>query len=147
MKLAALTVPVLLVAAAACSQAQQRPARPTTVRVPEAWARVQGDITGMSAGYFTIQNTGTTAVVVRSVSCTGIRMVTVHETRVENSMARMAPRDSLVAPAGQQVVMRPGGIHLMLMGLERPLNVGDTLRCTLRTSAGDVPVEAAVRAS
>ena len=138
-------VPFMLAIAAACSA--QQPARPTTMRVPEAWARVQGDVTGMSAGYFTIQNTGTTPVMIRGVSCTGVRMATVHETRVENTMARMAPRDSLVAPAGQQVVMRPGGIHVMLMGLERPLNAGDKLRCTLRTSAGDVPVEVTVRAS
>ena len=144
--LAAVLIPIGLVAGASACSAQQG-ARPTTVRVSEAWARVQGDITGMSAGYFTIQNTGTVPVVVRGVTCRGIRMATIHETRVENNMARMAPRDSVVTQAGGQVVMRPGGVHVMLMGLERPLNVGDKLSCVLHTSAGDVPAEASVRAS
>jgi copper(I)-binding protein len=129
-------------AAAACAQAH-----PTTVRVPEAWVRVQGDITGMSAGYLTIQNTGTSPVVVRGVACRGIQMVTMHETVITNGMARMVSRDSLVVPAGDQVVMRPGGLHLMLMGLAQPLSVGQHEGCTVRTSAGEVLVTAAVRAS
>lgn len=128
--------------AAACAQA-----RPTTVRVPEAWVRVQGDITGMSAGYFTIQNTGTVPVIVRGVACRDMQMVTMHETLISNGMARMVARDSVVVPAGEQVVMRPGGLHLMLMGLAKPLSAGHQASCTLRTSAGEVPVTAAVRAS
>jgi len=137
---------LLLLIAVPVAAGTAQGARPTTVRAPEAWVRVQGDVTGMSAGYFTIQNTGASPVVVRAVTCRDIRMVSVHESVVTNGMVRMTPRDSVVVAAGQQVVMRPGGLHLMLMGLARPLSVGDRVSCVLRTSAGDVPVEAAVRA-
>lgn len=129
------------------AQTSRPPAPPTTLRVSDAWVRVQGDITLMSAGYITIQNTGTVPVIVRGVSCRNVRLTTMHESRVEAGMARMVSRDSLVVPAGGQLVMRPGGVHLMLMGLAHPLNVGERASCSLRTSVGDVPVEAPVRAS
>lgn len=138
---------LVLVAFGGAVQACAQSPRPTAVRVADAWVRSQGDITGMSAGYFTIQNTGTSPVVVRSVSCRNMRMVTMHETQVTNGMARMVGRDSVTVPAGGQVVMRPGALHLMLMGLAQPLNVGERATCTVTTSAGDIPVTAAIRAS
>lgn len=144
MRTRALVLPLLLAVPHAC---RAQAARPTTVRVPEAWLRMQGDVTGMSAGYLTIQNTGTTPVVVRGVRCPNIRLISMHESLVQNGMVRMVARDSLVVPPGDQLVMRPGGLHLMLMGLARPLSAGERVRCVVQTRSGDIPVEAVVRAS
>ena len=48
----------------------------------------------------------------------------VHETVEENGVARMRPLEEAHIPAGGTLVMRPGGTHLMLMGLDRAAEGG-----------------------
>lgn len=63
-------------------------------------------------------------------------------------MMRMEPIARLEIPAGGTVQLAPGGYHIMLIGLTKDLNVGDTVQVTLKfENAGDVTVTAQVRAS
>jgi copper(I)-binding protein len=49
-------------------------------------------------------------------------------------------------PANGQVELKPGGFHVMLIGLTRDLNVGDSVQLTLTfEKAGQIPVTAQVR--
>ncbi len=118
---------------------------PAQLRVVDPWVRTQGDVQSMSAGYFSFENPGSTPVVVRGVSCAHISMVTMHESKDEHGTMRMTPLDSIVVPAGGRIAMAPGGIHLMLMGLARPLNDGEHAECTVRTSSGELHLVAPVR--
>ena len=53
--------------------------------------------------------------------------------------------DALAIKGGESVVLKPGGYHMMLMDLKRPLKEGDTLKFTLSfEKAGDIEVEATV---
>lgn len=120
---------------------------PAAATVSDPWVRVQGDITAPSAGYLELANPGPTPVVVRGVTCEAVRMVTMHESKQDaGGLVRMVAVESLVVPAGGRVSMRPGGMHLMLMGLERALNVGESRACALQTSARDIAFRAPVRA-
>lgn len=58
----------------------------------------------------------------------------------------MRPLQSgLAIPAGSSVELKPGGTHIMLMGLEAPLPEGDSLRLTLRfEKSGERPIEVGV---
>ncbi len=52
----------------------------------------------------------------------------------------------IVASAGTTVALEPGGYHIMLMELAKPLVVGEKVKVTLTfEKAGDVVVEAEVR--
>jgi copper(I)-binding protein len=63
-------------------------------------------------------------------------------------MMGMEPVARLEIPAGGTVQLAPGGYHIMLIGLTKDLNVGDTVQVTLKfEKAGDVTVTAQVRAS
>ncbi|MBA4108338.1 MAG: hypothetical protein C0487_01920 [Leptothrix sp. (in: Bacteria)] len=55
-----------------------------------------------------------------------------HEMSMQGDVMRMRAIDALPLPAGQPVALQPGGHHLMLMGLKRPLSVGDHLLLTLK---------------
>ena len=51
-----------------------------------------------------------------------------------------------IEPANQPIIMKPGGYHVMLMGLVKPLNPGETVEVTLSFESGetltvDVPVK------
>ena len=48
----------------------------------------------------------------------------------------MEKLSNVSAPAGGTVLFRPGGKHLMLMGLKRPLKAGDRFPVTLTFASG-----------
>jgi hypothetical protein len=75
-----------------------------------------------------------------------------HEMAMDGNVMRMRPVEGLDLPAGQTVELKPGGHHLMLMALKRPLTAGSTVPLVLRFKAPDgklleqkvaVPVRAA----
>jgi copper(I)-binding protein len=58
----------------------------------------------------------------------------------------MRPIPRLPVPAGGSVEMKPGGYHVMLLGLTRDLKLGDTVDVTLTfEQAGVMTIEAPVR--
>ncbi|MFN8023814.1 MAG: copper chaperone PCu(A)C [Acidimicrobiales bacterium] len=57
---------------------------------------------------------------------------------------QMQQVDKIALPAGQAVALAPGGYHIMLMELAKPLEIGQTFTLTLRFQSGstqDVSVE------
>ena len=57
----------------------------------------------------------------------------------------------LALPAGKAVALKPGGYHLMLLDLKRPLKTGDTVPVTLVFEGADkkretVEIKAPVKA-
>ena len=116
------------------------------IAVSDAWARAaaQG---GTSAAYLTIGNSGSTADRLLSVSTPAAGSAQVHETMSDPSgMTGMQPVDGIDVPPGGQVVLKPGGYHIMLMELSRALTAGETIQLTLVfQKAGPVVVTAEVR--
>jgi hypothetical protein len=50
-----------------------------------------------------------------SVTSPQFARVELHETRIEDGMARMRQLDGLDLPPGGRVTLAPGGLHLMLL--------------------------------
>ena len=60
----------------------------------------------------------------------------------------MRPVESIKLPKGTKVELKPGGYHIMLLELVKPLEVGDKIELTLTfTEAGEKTVTAEVRES
>jgi len=56
----------------------------------------------------------------------------IHEMKVEGGIMKMAERkEGLPLPAGEAVMLKPGGDHIMLIGLKQPLTAGKTVSLTL----------------
>ena len=102
----------------------------------------------MSAGYLRIQNNSRATIVLTSVTSPQYGRVEIHETVIENDIARMRPLDGLTIYAGQSVLLEPGGKHLMLMGPREPLTKGEKVDMTLTFKSGrqqTVSVQVAAR--
>ncbi len=85
-----------------------------------------------SAAYLTIRNRGGTDDRLLGAGFAGARRVEMHETRVSvEGLATMRPVASIAIPAGAEIRLEPGGLHIMLMGLESSLVRGDTVRLSL----------------
>jgi copper(I)-binding protein len=76
-------------------------------------------------------------------------VVEVHEMKMEGGVMTMRAIDALELPAGKSVELKPGGYHVMLLDLKRPLKAGEKVPLSLRIETHDgkvvtVPVEAEV---
>ena len=132
------------------------------IRIENAWARrapmapaaAHGGMGGMSgmpatangAVYATIRNQGPSDDVLVSATSSVAEKVELHEVKNEAGVMAMRPIDKLAVPAGGVVEMKPGGYHIMLLGLRRELNPGDSVPVTLTfQKAAPVTVTATVR--
>ena len=55
----------------------------------------------------------------------------VHEMRMQDNVMKMRAVPSVNLPSGQTVTLKPGGYHIMLMGLKKPLVAGENVELTL----------------
>lgn len=101
-----------------------------------------------AAGYMRIANQGDTADRLIGVETGAANANMLHMTEVgADGVARMRHLDGIDLPPGQEVLLEPGGIHVMLMGLTGPLALGDLVPGTLIfEKAGRVAVEFSVDA-
>lgn len=96
--------------------------------------------------YFSVMSHGTTEDRLLSISTPAASSAEVHETIVDGDVMKMrAIEGGLIIAPGKTYEMKPGGIHVMLMGLKAPLKKGDTVALELVfEKAGVVKVEAPV---
>jgi hypothetical protein len=106
------------------------------VVVLDAWARATPPGAKVGAAYVTLENQGDADDRLVSASSPVAQSVMLHETIVENGIAKMRPLDAVGIPAGKVVEMQPGGMHMMLMGLTAPLVEGETVPLTLVFDSG-----------
>ena len=57
-------------------------------------------------------------------------------------MSTMEPTGDIIIAAGEIVRLQPGGLHIMLMGLQRPMKQGDSFDMTLIFSDGGEVISA-----
>ncbi len=111
------------------------------IQVTEAWSRATVG-TGAGVIYLTIENTGAQAERVVSASTPIAKRASLHETVRKDGTMQMRPAKNLEIAPGSQLVFAPGGLHVMLMGLESPIAEGSRFVLTLRFEhAGAVDVE------
>lgn len=99
----------------------------------------------ITAAYMTIQNDGPQDVTLLGASCDVAESVQIHETTITDGVVQMRQRPQLSIRAGSALELRPGGAHLMLLGLHRPLNSGQVVPLTLRFADGERTVQATVQ--
>lgn len=72
-----------------------------------------------------------------AVSTPAARVAEVHEMVMQGDVMAMRAIEALELPAGKAVELKPGGHHLMLMGIEQPLKTGETVPLTLTIEGRD----------
>jgi len=97
--------------------------------IVEAWARATPVKTG--AAYISVRNDGDTADRLTGVSSDVAQMTHLHQSKEENGVMQMRPVDGIDLPPHATVTLKPGGNHVMLMGLANPLKAGDTFPLAL----------------
>ena len=116
------------------------------IEIEHPWARASATANG--AMYMEIENKGAAADKLVAASTAAAAKAELHTHLLENGIARMRPVDAIEVTPGSPTVLRPGGLHVMLIGLKKPLQIGDTITVTLTfEKAGRVDVTVPVQRS
>jgi len=106
------------------------------VTVSDAWVKAADS--GMSAAFGTLHNDSKSDVTLVSATSPASSMLQLHETvtNASGAMVMQEKNGGFVIPAGGDVVLKPGGNHIMLMNLAAPLKAGAETTFTLTFSDG-----------
>ena len=136
---------VVLTIVAAISIARSGEKTANGIAVTAAWARATPPGASTGAGYVTVENSGREEDRLVGAISPVAASVLIHQTSEWDGIARMRAAGDLLIQPGETLAMRPGGAHLMLIGLSAPLAEGDKVPVTLAfEKAGAVTVDLAV---
>ncbi|MFG6431747.1 copper chaperone PCu(A)C [Roseateles sp. LYH14W] len=105
------------------------------VKVDDPWVRAT--VAPQKATGAFMQLTSPKAVKVVAASSPVAAMVEIHEMKMDDGVMKMRAVDALPLPAGQAVALKPGGYHVMLMGLKGQIKAGDAVPLTLTVEGED----------
>ena len=115
-------VACLVVAGAALAQTNE-------LEVTNAWARATPAKAESGVAFLTIRTSTPDRLV--SVASPVAKKAELHTMEMAGMVMKMRPLAGLDIPAGQPVTLKPGGEHIMLMGLNGPLREGQSFPLTL----------------
>ena len=122
--------------------------QPAPLVLEGAWVRALPPTQSTTAAYLSVRNTGDVPVIITGGQADLATTVEIHTTREIDGYHRMEQLPKLTVAPGEQVDLSPGGIHLMLLGLQRMPAAGERTRLCLTLESGDKTcTEAAVRKS
>jgi copper(I)-binding protein len=144
----ALTILLLAASLAACGA----PSGPS-IQAEDVWARPamaaseSGSMAGTGGVFMLLKNEGKEADRLLGGSTDVAKAVEIHETVMDGDVMKMQMLpDGLEIPAGGEVLLKPGSYHVMLIGLDRDLKVGDTFTLELQfEKSGPMALEVTVR--
>ena len=133
----------LLIAATSFAFAQN-----ASIQVEQPWARATPAGASTGAVYLTITNKSHDADRLLSASSDVADKLQFHEMKVVNGIMEMREiTGGLPVAANDSVVLKPGGYHVMLIGLKKPLKADETIPLTLDfEKAGKISLTVPVRA-
>jgi len=122
---------------------QEHTGDPIVVR--DAWIR-EPPPRSPAAGYLVIENRGGEPVTLVALATEAAAQTEIHIMEHKDDRMTMRQVAELQVPAGEEVALKPGGTHLMLMELRRPLRDGDEVELLLRFGNGtEKRIQAPVR--
>jgi periplasmic copper chaperone A len=111
--------------------------KPSSVlQINNAWVKLAPPSASVNAAYLELRNTTDSSVVITEITADCCGHVMLHETKIDGDKASMHHLDELNVQAKSNLVMRPGGLHIMLMQIKTPLVVDAKVQFILTFADG-----------
>jgi hypothetical protein len=107
------------------------------VLIRDGWVQEGPPSQTITAAYMTIQNHSGADISLKSASTEAAQTIELHKMELVAGMMKMHRVETIDIPAGGTVELKPGGYHLMVIGLKKELKEGDKVTITLEFS-GDL---------
>jgi copper(I)-binding protein len=115
----------------AITDAADTAATPASIEIQNGYVRAVPPGQQNSAAFMTLINQGEDSIALLAGESTAAEVVELHTHLMEDGMMRMRQVEQIEVPAGKTVELKPGGLHVMLIGLTSPLKPGDTIDLNL----------------
>ncbi len=114
-----------------------------SLEIEHPFARATPPNAPVSGGYLTIRNSGDAADRLVSGEADFAERVEIHEMAMDGDVMKMRQlADGLEIPAGGEVVLKPGGYHIMFIGIDSQFKDGETRNVKLTfEKAGSIDVD------
>ena len=112
--------------------AEQNPANPS---VSNVWVKTTIPGSTVSAAYMQIKSAVPMKLIKAESAVAGI--VEIHDMKMKDGVMEMKALDALDVPVGKNIELKPGGTHVMLMNVKKPINKGDKVPLALTFAGAD----------
>jgi copper(I)-binding protein len=135
-----------VLAAAVAMPAQAEDVTVGQLKISAPWTRATPKGANVGGGYLKITNTGAVPDRLVGGSSDVAGRFELHEMSMDNGVMKMRPlANGIEIKPGQTVEFKPGGHHVMFVGLNKPIALGEPVKATLTfEKAGKVDVTFAV---
>ena len=108
------------------------------VVIEGAWSRASIGTSRPGVAYMTLRNTGDAPVAVTGLRTDLAMMPMIHASTTDaQGVTRMTHMEQVEIAAGETVALEPGGLHVMLMDLQRPMVEGESFTLSLILAGGE----------
>jgi copper(I)-binding protein len=117
-----------------------------SLHIGHPWARATPKGAPVGGGYLTITNNGKEPDRLVGGSVDFAKKFELHQMSMDQGVMKMRPVEGGVEiKPGETVTLKPGGLHIMFVGLDKPLKQGEHVPATLDfAKSGKVKVDFAV---
>lgn len=99
------------------------------VAIMDNWVRANAPGQSVGAAYMTLLSARDSTMIKAEADIAG--SVEIHSMKMENGVMKMRMLEALPLKAGKAEKLAPGGFHLMLFDLKKPLTAGENVKFTL----------------
>ncbi len=115
------------------------------IQIARPWSRATPPGASTGAVYMALSTKGSGADRLVKAESAVAEKVELHTMRMEEGMMKMRPVDAVELRPGAATELKPGGLHVMLLGIKRPLTEGERFPLTLHfEKAGKVEIRVEV---
>ena len=108
------------------------PQSANSIVIKNGWMQLGPSSQKNTAAFMVVENHSSKEIALLSASSDVCKVVELHKMENVNEMMKMKKVDSVTIPANGQTEFKPGGYHLMIIGLNRPLKDGEEVEIKLQ---------------
>ena len=107
-----------------------------SLQIENAWSPEAPPVAKVMAGYMKINNLSNKDIKILSAKSDLFKRVEIHLTEMSDGMMRMIKQENLKIKAKGHIELKPGGLHMMLIGKLKPVKAGSNIAVTLTLDNG-----------
>jgi periplasmic copper chaperone A len=112
-----------------------------SLKISAPWVRATPKGAPVGGGYMTITNNGSVADRLVGGTSDASTRFEIHEMSMDGGVMKMRPVGGIEIKPGQSIEFKPGGYHVMFVGLKQSFEQGQRIKATLQfEKAGNVAV-------
>jgi len=109
----------------------------SSIEINDAYVRATPPGLPNSAAFMTVKNESAKDINIIKASSSVAKVVELHTHDMKNGVMKMYQVPKITVPKNGEVSLKPGGFHVMFIGLHHPLKKGESVTFTLELSNGE----------